>query len=244
MAVFAQEPLLSSENQMPSQNLLLLKECAARQGIDVIGSAPYVEASIEKAKANISLIFDIADEHQFNNVDFHLDYNLDARTEPLIYEVIRQARSRYVTSSTIEQDNGPKTSSPSVTGSDTRKRRCPHVTIGHATRLQLFSKDEWHALANEIRDLPITFVGLPQSDIYMQGRASKKDPLGAPRGTLRVPDLAREYGIHIAMSVNNIENAFTPQGSLDPLSLCTFGVAIFQAATPRDIAELVVRTLY
>jgi hypothetical protein len=42
------------------------------------------------------------------------------------------------------------------------------------------------------------------------------------------------------MGVNNIENAFTPQGSLDPLSLCTFGVAIFQSATPADIRTLIV----
>jgi hypothetical protein len=120
------------------------------------------------------------------------------------------------------------------------KRPCPRITIGHATRLQLFSPDEWRALADAISGLPITFVGLPQSDMYMQGRAFQDEPLGAPRGTLRVPYLAQRYGIEIAMSVNNVDNAFTPQGSLDPLSLCSFGVGIFQAATPEDIRILTV----
>jgi len=88
--------------------------------------------------------------------------------------------------------------------------------------------------------MPITFVSLPQSDIYMQGRSFQDQPLGAPRGTLRVPYIARKYGIDIAMSVNNVDNPFTPQGSLDPLSLCTFGVAVFQASTRYDIHSLAV----
>ena len=128
----------------------------------------------------------------------------------------------------------------SDTHSDYAKRPCPRITIGHATRLQLFSPDEWRALADAISGLPITFVGLPQSDMYMQGRAFQDEPLGAPRGTLRVPYLAQRYGIEIAMSVNNVDNAFTPQGSLDPLSLCSFGVGIFQAATSEDIRVLMV----
>jgi hypothetical protein len=47
------------------------------------------------------------------------------------------------------------------------------------------------------------------------------------------------------MAVNNLDNAFTPQGTLDPLSsLVTFGVAIFQAVTPREIRTLIVRNIY
>jgi len=104
------------------------------------------------------------------------------------------------------------------------------ITIGHATRLSLFSDAELRALKEEVKDLPITFVGLPQSDMYMMGRG---DP-ASPRGTLRVTDLVKKHGLDVAMSVNNIGNAFTPQGSLDPLSLCTLGVAVYQAGTPTD----------
>ncbi|KAF8964293.1 hypothetical protein BDZ97DRAFT_1660701 [Flammula alnicola] len=216
IAIFAQEPLFDSvDDQMPGENFNLLKEASLYNGVSVVGSAPYVEPSIEQAKKNINLIFDIADAQRVNLVDFHLDYNLDPNSEPLIYEVIAQANRR-----------------------NTSKRRCPRITIGHATRLQLFSAEQWRGLADAISDLPITFVGLPQSDMYMQGRAFTGEPLGAPRGTLRVPYVAQHYGIEIAMSVNNVDNAFTPQGSLDPLSLCAFGVGIFQAATPEDIRTL------
>jgi hypothetical protein len=117
----------------------------------------------------------------------------------------------------------------------------PRITIGHATRLQLFTPAEWHSLTASISELPITIVGLPQSDMYMQGRDHWNDPLGPPRSTLRVPFIEEEYGVKVAMAVNNVGNGFTPQGTLDPLSsLVTFGIAIFQAATPRAIRTLIV----
>ena len=224
-------------HQIPGENFALLNEAVLRHGVSVIGSAPYVEPSVEKAKKNINLIFDIADTHRLNYVDFHLDYNLDAKSEPLIYEVIAQTTRRY--HRTMDHLTSSITAA-SDTDLDYAKRPCPRITIGHATRLQLFSPDEWRALADAISGFPITFVGLPQSDMYMQGRAFQDEPLGAPRGTLRVPYLAQRYGIEIAMSVNNVDNPFTPQGSLDPLSLCSFGVGIFQASTPEDIRVLMV----
>ncbi|KAF8908868.1 hypothetical protein CPB84DRAFT_1724647 [Gymnopilus junonius] len=228
IAVFAQEPLFESlDHQNPGQNFSLLEDAASRHGVSVVGSAPYVEPSIDQAKRNITLIFDIADSRNIKQVDFHLDYNLDPNSEPLIYEVIAQVKRRYQSVEGSDAVSGGK-----VIGA------CPRITIGHATRLQLFSEEQWSKLATAISDLPITFVGLPQSDIYMQGRAHWDEPLGAPRGTLRVPYIAQKYGIEIAMSVNNVENAFTPQGSVDPLSLCTFSVGVFQAATPKDIRSL------
>ena len=82
------------------------------------------------------------------------------------------------------------------------------------------------------------FIGLPQSDVYMMGRdhtyAEK------PRGTLHIPSLIRKHGFQCAMAVNNVGNAFTPQGWVDPLSLCPFGAAIYQAATSADCRILLV----
>ncbi|PPQ77464.1 hypothetical protein CVT25_011332 [Psilocybe cyanescens] len=255
IAIFAQEPLFDSvDHQKPGQNFSLLEEAAQRHGVSVVGSAPYVEPSIEQAKLNIGLIFDVADARGVDQVDFHLDYNLDPNSEPLIYEVISQAKKRYQTkrgasdaatrsssSSSIDVDGvdfDPPNSNDAPISHAKRLRPCPRITIGHATRLQLLSAVQWRELVLAISDLPIVLVGLPQSDMYMQGRSSWDDPLGAPRGTLRVPYLFQKHGIEIAMSVNNVENAFTPQGSLDPLSLCTFGVGVFQAATPADIRTL------
>jgi hypothetical protein len=147
-------------------------------------------------------------------VDFHLDYNLDLDTEPLIYEVISEAK---------KLSWGPEL----------------RITVGHAPRIQLFTPTEWQGLKSLIGDLPIIFVSLPQSDMYMLGRAHSHTPLGPPRSTLRITDIANNYGFEMAMSVNNAQNAFTPQGSMDPLSLCTLGIALFQSATLQDIATLI-----
>ncbi|CAA7261521.1 unnamed protein product [Cyclocybe aegerita] len=239
IAIFAQEPLFDSvDDEQPGENFILLKDAATRHSVSVIGSAPYVEPSHEQAKANIKLVFDIADDRRVDRIDFHLDYNLHANSEPLIYEVISEVKRRYETGKPDSDDNNGSSENFGPNPSF-GKRSCPRITVGHATRLQLFSAEQWRELAEAIHGLPVTFVGLPQSDIYMQGKDFFNGPLGAPRGTLRVPYLAKEYGIEVAMSVNNVENAFTPQGSLDPLSLCTFGVAIFQAATLEDIRSLV-----
>ncbi|KXN88246.1 Cytosine deaminase [Leucoagaricus sp. SymC.cos] len=229
IAVFAQEALFKNASDTePGENYDILCQAMRREGVTVVGSAPYVEPTTEQAKKNIRLIFDAvmgsrelaATFHR--HIDFHLDYNLDPATEPLIHEVIAQARSYF-----------------SLCG----RKNCsagPSITIGHATRLQLLTTTEWHDLRAAIGELPITIVGLPQSDMYIQGRAHQGSPLGPPRSTLRVPYIEKAYGIKVAMAVNNVDNAFTPQGTLDPLSsLVTFGVAIFQAVTPREVRTLI-----
>ncbi|KAK7056825.1 hypothetical protein VNI00_002542 [Paramarasmius palmivorus] len=216
IAVFAQEGFFNrAEATEPGDNYQLLLQAIKREGVDVVGSAPYVEPSNEQAKKNIALVLEAARQNDLH-VDFHLDYNLNPKSDPLIYDVISLAKCDW------GEARSPKRG----------------IAIGHATRLAILSPEEWRDLINSIGDLPITFVALPNSDMYMQGREATDMPLGPPRSTLRVPYLAKQYGLEIAMSVNNVENAFTPQGSVDPLSLCTFGVAIFQSATNKDVRTL------
>lgn len=166
---------------------------------------------------NIVLILDLAHTHALH-ADFHLDYNLDASTEPLVWFVLRQLRER-IKNGTWKRDR--------------------HVCVGHATRLTLWSDEEWSSYARIVAedDLPITLVGLPQSDMYMMGRGMQP----SPRCTLDPVRLGRDYGIRAAMAVNNVGNAFTPQGAPDPLALCPLGVALFQTGTKRGCATLVVR---
>jgi hypothetical protein len=206
------------------ENYRILKEAVTRQGVSAVGSAPYVEVTARQAKANIDLIIGLALNAGFH-ADFHLDYNVDPTSEPLIDHVIHEMRER-------AWDNNRTM----LTGAKQR------VTIGHATRLQLYTPSQWRRLAENLRTLPISIVGLPQSDMYMMGREHNLH-FGPPRTTLRVPQLAKEYGVDIAMSINNVENPFTPQGSVDPMSLCPFGAAIFQVATPAAIRTLIVGTL-
>lgn len=227
MAVFAQEPLFEAAvDAAPGRNFTLLKQAAEREGVSAVGSAPYVEPTTDQAKLNIRLIMDEASRLGLH-VDFHLDYNLDPSSEPLIWEVVSQARNSSFWRSLPNSG---------------RSNRRHTITIGHATRLQLFDQSEWLSLAAAMVELPIHLVGLPQSDMYILGKNQANQPLGPPRGTLRVPYIRHEFGIDVAMSVNNVSNAFTPQGILDPLTLCTLGVALFQSATPRDVETLFVRS--
>lgn len=220
IAAFAQESLFDSPaDTAPNSNYHFLEQALEGLEVEAVGSAPYVELNVALAKKNMTLILELAARTGLH-VDFHLDYNIDPDTEPLVWEVIREAK---------RIGGWISTDGESYRG----------ITIGHATRLQLFTPDQWQELKDAIGELPIVLVGLPNSDMYMQGRGDTDKPLGPPRSTLRVPYIARKYDLQIAMSVNNIENAFTPQGSVDPLALCTLSVALFQSATPSDIRTLI-----
>ncbi|KAI0699090.1 hypothetical protein BC835DRAFT_1503464 [Cytidiella melzeri] len=211
IAAFAQDPLFQMSGK-PTANLAYLVDASQTDGVEAIGSAPYVEPNRNAAKQNIEYLFDLACRRGLH-LDFHLDYNLDRRTEPLIWDVLSELKSR------IKQGQWKPTQ---------------QLCIGHATRLTLWGPEEWHRYVQTVMDLPVTLVGLPQSDMYMMGR----DMSSPPRSTLNVCQLEREHMIKAAMAVNNVSNAFTPQGSADPLGLCPLAVALLQAATDRDCRRL------
>ncbi|KAJ5682233.1 hypothetical protein N7462_005398 [Penicillium macrosclerotiorum] len=213
---FAQDPLFSTLHG--EENRSLIEEALGRfSEIDVIGTTPYVESTAEAAKSNIDWAIDRAmqlDKH----LDFHLDYNLDPNREALLWHVLEALQQR------------------GWTASSTRRR----VMLGHCTRLTLLTDEEWSRAAQIIRDqdLPVSFVGLPTSDLYM---ASPPDPVIShhrPRGTLRVPEIIRRHGLDAVLGVNNVGNAFTPWGSADPLFLACVGVGVYQAGTQSDAALL------
>lgn len=186
--------------------------------IAAVGSAPYVEETRTQQVSNLRHILGIAARHRLH-ADFHLDYNLDdvpqdrsSNSSPLIYTLIDYLR----------QENWMIRNPGRV------------VTVGHATRLTRFSNQQIPELKALIGDLPIFFVGLPQSDLYMMGRDS------GLRGTLNACQLGRDYELPVAISVNNVGNAFTPQGYVDPLSLCVLGAAIYQDGTADGCRRLLV----
>lgn len=219
---YAQDPIFSTPHGEENRRLI---EAAIRDHapdkLGVLGTTPYVESSIEASKQNIEWAVAAA-LHNDRHLDFHLDYNLaplEKDPEPLIWHVLR-------TLSTL-----------GWTSQKTRKR----VMLGHCTRLSLFKEEDWRRLAREVHDneLPVSFVGLPTSDLYMAATPSGNG-IGIksnPRGTLPVPSMINEFGLDAVISVNNVGNAFTPWGSVDPLSLACLGVGIYQAGTVSD-AEL------
>lgn len=77
--------------------------------------------------------------------------------------------------------------------------------------------------------------------MFMMGRPlEKEEGSQRVRGTLQVLQIIRKYGVNSVIGVNNVGNAFTPQGSLDPLALASLGVGLYQAGTKQDTDLLLV----
>ncbi|OJJ47577.1 hypothetical protein ASPZODRAFT_63385 [Penicilliopsis zonata CBS 506.65] len=223
LIAFAQDPIFSGEHG--EENRELMEKYITAPSIQGVGTTPYVESSVEAAKENIDWAIKRAWELK-KHVDFHLDYNLDQGTDALVWHVLDRLKAKDWTAQSSDK----------------------RVMLGHCTRLTLFTRDEWDRLAREIKenDLPVSFVGLPTSDLYMAAPPTPKSGDNSimsrpqherPRGTLQVPQMIRDHGLDAVVGVNNVGNAFTPWGSVDPLSLACFGVGVYQAGAKPD-AEL------
>ncbi|KAL8745095.1 MAG: hypothetical protein Q9190_002742 [Brigantiaea leucoxantha] len=213
ICVFAQDPIFSGTASQEGRQLV--QEALSREGVDALGSTPYVEQSLRRAHANIDWAVNTAIRHQ-KHLDLHLDYHLDVEKAPTTSYVIETLRRH----SWVKE-------APTKT-----------IILGHCTRLTLFTATEWQSLRSQIADLPVSFVGLPSSDLFMMGKPSEGEGGGQRvRGTLQILQLIRKYDLKGSIGVNNVGNAFTPQGNCDPLSLASLGVGIYQAGTNRD-AEL------
>ncbi|KAL3421332.1 hypothetical protein PVAG01_07777 [Phlyctema vagabunda] len=218
ICVFAQDPIFSYKDQGEIM-IGLLQQALSRPGVEVLGSTPYVEKTYENQVRNIEWTLRSCLERELH-VDFHMDYNLEPRNEVFTVIAIQRAKEYK-----WPVDNGCKT-----------------IVFGHCTRLSLFTKAEWRSLKKDIGQLPVSFVGLPTSDLFMMGRPGSDDFGGGERvrGTLQILQMIEEYGLDAAIGINNVGNAFTPQGSCDPLALASLGVGIYQAGTTAD-AELLLQ---
>lgn len=218
ICVFAQDPICSGP--YGDYNMALVEQVLHEHGpeIGALGTTPYVETTRDMALRNIGWAVDKALRHNIH-LDFHLDYNLGVQNVANVWDVIRILREQKWTQRTDKT-----------------------IALGHCSRLTLFSDDEMASLATEIKEakLPISFIGLPTSDLYMMGRPPDDSTTSSqrPRGTLQIPMMIKPpYNLNCALSINNVGNAFTPWGSVDPLRLACLGVGIYQAGTKSD-AEL------
>jgi cytosine/adenosine deaminase-related metal-dependent hydrolase len=206
ICAFAQLPLFSGQDE-GAEVRRLMAVAAGEDDVEVLGSTPYVEDDEPKSKENVRWITQLSLQHH-KHLDLHLDYFLEEDKPPLVWNVLDVLRDLEWPNSCGRQ-----------------------VTLGHCTRLTRFRRDEWQRLREEIGELPVSFVGLPTSDLFMM-----RTPEGL-RGTLPIPELIDQYGLNAAISINNVGNAFTPQGNCDPLSLAQLGVGLYQAGTKKG-AEL------
>jgi cytosine/adenosine deaminase-related metal-dependent hydrolase len=206
ICAFAQLPLFSgADNGEEVRKLMTV--AAGKEGVDVLGSTPYVEQDGTRQKQNVEWISSLA-LNQDTFLDLHLDYFLEEDKQPLIWSVLDVLKEKKWV-----------------------ERKGKQITLGHCTRLTRFNNDEWNRLKQCIGNLPVSFVGLPTSDLFMMRTAENV------RGTLPVVELIQKYGLDAAIAINNVGNAFTPYGSCDPLGIATLGVGLYQAGTKKD-AEL------
>ncbi|KAM0718649.1 hypothetical protein Q7P37_005720 [Cladosporium fusiforme] len=210
LCAFAQVPIFSGSEGDEDGSIArrLVAETVDRDGVKAIGSTPYVESDRSRMEKNVTWMVDLSIE-KGRHLDFHLDYNLDPQQEPMVWFVIKTLQEKKWT-----EKNPSKT-----------------IVLGHCTRLSLFTDKEWKALSEEIGDLPVSFVGLPTSDLFMMRTPERT------RGTLDVPKMIKDYGLNACIGINNIGNAFTPKGSCDPLSLACSCVGVYSAGLQAD-AEL------
>ncbi|KAF4501912.1 cytosine deaminase [Fusarium agapanthi] len=217
ICAFAQDPIFSTDKG--EANRAMFDKALEQFGseIQVIGTTPYVESDLEAQNQNIRWAIETALKHG-KHLDFHIEFNLKSDgTHMSVFDHIIEELERLKW--------------PTYPGA-------PTVVLGHATRLTLATHDELVRLSEKLRDtkLPIHFVGLPTSDLYMMGRhgSDQSEPLSRPCGTIMVPKLIIDYGIKACLSVNNVGNPFTPHGDGDPLKVASLGVGLFHAGTVDD----------
>jgi len=78
ICAFAQLPLFSGPDG-GEEVRKLMTDAAKREGIEVVGSTPYVESDEEKSKRNVQWAIDLALDNG-TMLDLHLDYHLDERS--------------------------------------------------------------------------------------------------------------------------------------------------------------------
>jgi hypothetical protein len=225
ICVFAQDPIVSYPDKGRAM-MRLLDNAASKHGVEVFGSTPYVEkaekdGNFEKQIMNMEFAIKTAKRYKLH-LDFHIDYNLDATKQSMVLEALKLLHTM----------NWP---------SNWNNFEYRTIVFGHCTRLTLFDNTEWLHLCENVQGLPVSFVGLPTSDLFMMGRPNEEEG-GAQRvrGTLQVLQMIKKYGLNAVIGINNVGNAFTPQGSCDPLSLASLGVGVYQAGTKADAELLLV----
>jgi len=228
ICAFAQDPIFSTTHGEGNRVVVERAIVEFPHAIDALGTTPYVEASREASLANIHWAVETALKHNLH-LDFHLDYNLNPPStipshRPLTHSVLES----------LHQYKWAEIADKSKT-----------IVLGHCTQLSMMSEAERKSLADAViaSNLPIHFVGLPTSDLFMMGRPSADDSddsissQNRPRGTIHVPSMVKGLGLSVCLGVNNVGNAFTPFGTADPLQLASWAVGIYQAGTVGD-AEL------
>ncbi|KAI0881005.1 Metallo-dependent hydrolase [Annulohypoxylon maeteangense] len=223
ICAFAQDPIFSTVHGEANRSIITSALGEYASSIQALGTTPYVEATREASLQNIEWAIATALQYDLH-LDFHLDYNLalpSPSSPPLTFSVLELLKKHRW----LDIAKASKT-----------------IVLGHCTQLTLLCDSDLQTLAKTViqSGLPLHFVGLPNSDMFMMGRPSSAVEMihSRPRGTLHVPSMIKDLGLSACIGVNNVGNAFTPFGSGDPLQAASWGVGIYQAGTVADAMML------
>ncbi|KAG8164358.1 hypothetical protein KVR01_006276 [Diaporthe batatas] len=229
ICVFAQDPIFSGDSGRRNRELLIKALDKYDGDVEALGTTPYVETDQHAAVENIDFAIRTAIERGLF-LDFHLDYHLEPPPDPAPGTLLETLIKHLIYHRWTER------------ASKTRQA----IAIGHCTRLTTMESSLTAAVAGLIKDhkLPVHFVGLPTSDLYMMGRPKASEHQGPgrphtrPRGTMQIPSMIKDLGLNGCLGVNNVGNAFTPSGDGDPLQLASWGVLLYHAGAESDAGLL------
>ncbi|CDS01261.1 hypothetical protein [Sporisorium scitamineum] len=189
IVAFAQDAVFYPDDEGKEDEMQrLLREATSREEVDVVGSAPYVEALSVYDRQNLS-----------EGERRRKQKQQQQRNIRFVFDLARQHG---------KHEDLDQLSTTFSTAGDTVP--------------------------------PVSFVSLPPSDLYMQGRTqpyASRSRATLPLLTLQSHPNLRQH-TNWAMGVNNVANLFTPQGDADPLAMLPMMVGVWQSARPRDCEVL------
>ena len=194
------------EGIIKAPGTLGMMEEALKMGATVVGGCPYNERSWEDTQSHVDECFKLAQKYG-RPLDLHTDFADDTSDH-------RFAAAAYIAQKTID------------TGYQGR------VTLGHMTSLGALLPDQAKPVIELLKNADISIVTLPATDTYLGGR---KDQASPRRGLTPIRAL-RSAGVNVAYASNNIRNAFTPFGKVDPLQIGNMLAHIAQFGSPDDQA--------
>ncbi|GEP07798.1 amidohydrolase family protein [Methylobacterium oxalidis] len=194
------------EGILKAPGTLAMMEEALNMGASVVGGCPYNERTWEDTRSHIDECFKLAQKYD-RPVDLHADF-ADDTSDP------RFAAAAYIAQKTIDTGYQGK------------------VTLGHMTSLASLLPDQAQPVLELLQRADINIVTIPATDTYLGGR---KDQANPRRGLTPVAAL-RKAGVNVTYASNNIRNAFTPFGKVDPLQIGNMLAHIAQLGSPDDQA--------
>lgn len=189
---------------------LSLLEEALRLGADVIGGCPYGERDLDEALRHVTAVFDLGERYGVP-VDFHADF-ADDGTDPRF---------------SLIDDIAEHTQARGL------QRR---VVAGHVTSLAAASPRARNATIDRLADAGVAVIALPATDLHLGGR---NDDRAVRRAIAPIAELAAA-GVRVAMSSNNVRNAFTPFGNVDQVQNALLLAQTAHLSTDAEL-ELVLR---